>query len=49
LGSHGENRSTVEEASNSESVRVAIVEEIQRRGDALAQSGGDLVRTASPL
>src|SRR4029450_4827870 len=35
-GSLGENPSTVEEASNSESVRMAIVEEIQRRGDALA-------------
>jgi hypothetical protein len=33
----GENPSTVEEASNSESVRMAIVEEIQRRGDALAR------------
>jgi hypothetical protein len=29
---------TVEEASNSESVRMAIVEEIQRRGDALARN-----------
>ena len=37
-GSHGESPSTVEEASNSESVRVAIVEEIQRRGDALARN-----------
>jgi hypothetical protein len=37
-GSHGENPSSVEEASNSESVRVAIVEEIQRRGDALARN-----------
>jgi hypothetical protein len=36
-GSYGENPSTVEEASNSESVRMAIVEEIQRRGDALAR------------
>jgi hypothetical protein len=32
------NPSTVEEASNSESVRVAIVEDIQRRGDALARN-----------
>jgi hypothetical protein len=37
-GAHGANRSTVEEACNSESVRVAIVEEIQRRGDALARN-----------
>ena len=37
-GSHGENPSTVEEPSNSESVRMAIVEEIQRRGDALARN-----------
>jgi hypothetical protein len=36
-GSHEENPSILEEASNSESVRMAIVEEIQRRGDALAR------------
>ncbi len=37
-GSHGENPSTLEEASNSEPGRMAIVEEIQRCGDALAHN-----------